>query len=216
MLRKGLAVQESLIQRRVDRRGAALEAIVVFLCGLVGSAGLAYFALETYSAIDSPLPYTNYTLIGIVLGPVLMTFGIWLLYTVAAHLLANFLGGRGPVSRVLRTTAWAVSPIGVWLLLRSIVIVVLFYDVDYPASPDGISPEAQVNNVLELGLESPAYFATFVVGIAFVAWSWHLLAVGIETGKDISGEKARKIAAVPAGLLALYLIRTAIQWWTPF
>ncbi|SNZ17064.1 Yip1 domain-containing protein [Natronoarchaeum philippinense] len=212
----GLGAQESLIQRRVDRRGAALEAIVVILCGLLGAAGFAYFALEMYSALEAPLPYTNYTLIGIVLGPMLTVFGIWVLYTVAAHLVANFLGGRGPISRALRVTGWAIMPIGVWMLLRSIVIVALFYSVDFPPSPEGISPEAQVQNVMELGLESPAYFATFLVGLVFVAWSWRLLAVGIENAKEVSRDKARKIAAVPAVIVGLYLLQSGLQWWTPF
>lgn len=216
MLKRALSVQESWIQRRVDRRGAALETVVVFLCGVLGSAGVAYFALQMWDAVESPLPYTNYTLVGEAIAPIALVFGVWLLYTVATHFLANFSGGRGPVSRLFRVAGWAVVPIGIWLLLRSIVVVVLFSDVDIPASPDGISPQVQVQNVMEMGLESPAYFATFVVGILFVVWSWHLLAVGVAKAKDVPLDDARKIAAGPAAVVALYLLRTGLQWWAPF
>lgn len=216
MIREGLEAQESLVQRRSSKRGVTLEAVVVLVCGLLGSIGFAYVSLEMLNQVEDPLPYTNYTLIGKVLGPIFLAFAIWLLYSVTAHFLAGFVGGRGPVSRMFRTAAWAIVPIGAWLLLRSLVIVVLFFTVDIPAAPEGLTPQAQVSNVLELGLEGPVYFATFVVGVLCVGWSWHVLGVGISAAKEISEEKARKVAAIPAAVVALYLVRTALQWWSPF
>lgn len=216
MIREGLQAQESLVQRRSEKRGLTLEAVVVLVCGLLGSIGFAYVSLEMLNQVENPLPYTNYTLIGKALSPVFLALAVWLLYGVTAHFLAGFAGGRGPISRIFRTAAWAIVPIGAWLLLRSIVIVVLFFTVDIPAVPDGLTPQAQVSNVLELGLEDPIYFVTYLVGVLCVVWSWHVLAVGISAAKELSEEKARKIAAVPAIIVALYLVRTALQWWTPF
>lgn len=210
-----LSDQESLIRRRLDRRGLSLEVVVVLVCGLLGAAGKAYVALEASNGIESPLPYMNFTLIGYIAGPILMAFGVWALYTLTAHFLANSMGGRGPISRLSRATAWSIVPVGVWLLIQSIVQAALFFTVDVPASPDGFSAREQLANVLELGLESPLYFAVFLLGLAFVAWSWHLLSVGIAGAKDVSVEKARKIAAAPAGVLALAILWMGIQWWTP-
>lgn len=216
MIREGLAAQKSLVQRRSDHRGITKEVVVVLVCGLVGSIGFAYVALEMMNQVDDPLPYTNYTLLGEVLGPVFFVLSVWVLYSLTSHFLARFFGGRGPVSRMFRVAAWAIVPLGVWLLLRSIVIIALFFTVDIPAVPEGVSPQMQVQNVLELGLEGPIYFATVLLGIGFVVWSWHLLAVGISAAKEISEENARHLAAIPAAIVVLYLVRTAFSWWTPF
>lgn len=210
-----LSKQESLIRRRLDQRGLSLEVVVVLLCGLLGSAGKAYIALETWNSIESPLPYMKFTLIGYVAGPIMFVFGVWVLYTLAGHFLGRAVGGRGPMSRLSRVTAWSVVPIGVWLLVRSVVQIALFFTVDVPDSPDGLSAKAQLTNVLEFGLESPLYFVVILVGVLFVAWSWHLLSVGIASAKDISIEQARKVAAGPSVVVAVLTIHMALKW-SPF
>lgn len=207
-----LSKQESLIRRRLDQRGLSLEVVVVLLCGLLGSAGKAYIALETWNSIESPLPYMKFTLIGYVAGPIMFVFGVWVLYTLTGHFLGRAVGGRGPMSRLSRVTAWSVVPIGVWLLVRSVVQIALFFTVDVPDSPDGLSAKAQLTNVLEFGLESPLYFVVILFGVLFVAWSWHLLSVGIASAKDISIEQARKVAAGPSVVVVVLTIRMALKW----
>lgn len=212
MVRFGLGAQESQMQRRLDRRGLSLEVVIVLLCGILGAAGRAYVALEIWNKIESPLPYLNFTLIGYIIRPIVFVLGVWLVYILTTHLLANSFGGRGPISRLARTSAWAVIPFGVWLLLRSLVLIVLFLNVTIPPSPEGISPDAQLQTILELGLGGSAYFLTFVLGLAFVAWSWRLLTVAVGDAKDIEEANARKLAAIPAVLTALWLLYAGLQW----
>lgn len=212
MLRQVTALPTKLIDRRLDRRGFSLEVVVVFLSGALGALGFGYFWFAARDALANVSTSMGYQFIGEVATPILLLFGVWLFYTIVAHVLAGHFRGRGPISRLFRTAAWALVPIGIWNLIRSGVIVYLFYDADLPANPDGLGASEQLDTLLAVGLESPIYAATLVLGAIFAVWSGYLLSVGVERAKGISRDDARKVAAVPSGIFALYLLWNALQW----
>jgi len=212
MLQRILGMSEAPLHRRIDSRSLSLEAIAVVVIGALGSAGYAYFAFQMYNSVANPAPYTEINLVGTVVTPILVVVLFWIWYTVSAHFIAKRFGARRPINRMFRATAWSLIPIGVWNLIRSLVIVGLFATVDFPAEPEGTEAEVEIQSVLELGLESPVYVATLLLGVAFVAWSWRLLATGISEATEISLDDAKKVAVVPAGTYALYLVWHALQW----
>lgn len=212
MFRQAATLVDNQIERRLDRRGYALEAIVVFLCGAVGAIGFGYVWLEAGDALETQTTMMQYNFLAEVLTPILVILGLWVFYTVGAHVLAGQFNGRGPIIRLFRTTAWAIVPIGIWNLLRSIVVVYLFFDADIPAQPDGLGAEEQLQTILAVGLESPIYVGTLLLGVLFTVWSGYLLSLSVEQSKNISRDGARKIAAVLSGAFALYLVWSALQW----
>lgn len=212
MLQRILSVPETLIYRRVDRRGARMESILVLFLGLLGSIGLAYFSFELYGALEQPIANLEYNLIGETIRPVAFLLAIWIVYTVASHILAGIYGGRGPVIRILRVSAWSLIPLGIWYIIRSLVMIYLFLSVEFPEEPEGFEAATHIEYTLELGLEDPLYVMVLLLGLPFVVWSWHLLAIGVAEVKDISVENSRKVAAVPAGIVAVYIVWITLQW----
>lgn len=212
MLRSVVTFPERFIPGSTQKRGFKREVVVVLVCGLMGVPGMAYVGFFALDAIPREAATLRFQFIGQMIFPIGVVFGLWLVYTLAGHLLARVYHGRGPISRLFRPVAWTMVPIAVWFLIRSIVIVFLFLDVEFPTNPEGLTAAAELSFILSLGLESPIYVATMLLGIPFAAWSGYLLSVAIESAKNVSTANARKIAVVPSGLFALYLLWRGIHW----
>ncbi|WP_123537683.1 YIP1 family protein [Halosimplex salinum] len=220
MIRRIATLPDGIIRRRTPKRGLTLETIVVLLCGLVGGAGFGYVMIEALNAVDTDNSMFQVQLVGRVLRPVMLTVVAWVLYSVGAHVIASSSGGRGPISRLMRGAAWAMIPLGIWNLLRSLVVAYLFFDVDIPTNPEGLSATEQAASVFTgtaaggedvyAGLTDPLYAVVMLLGILFVVWSAHLLSIAVAESKSLEIDTARRAAAVPAGLLALYLLVTAL------
>ncbi|WP_317175768.1 YIP1 family protein [Halomontanus rarus] len=212
MLRRIVRYPESMLRSRISTVGVKREAVLVVVLGALGSIGIGYFSWQMFATHTEPPSYLEFTLIGESLGPLLMLLGFWIWYALCAHFLAKLYNGSRPFIRAFRASAWALVPIGIWYLLRSIVVIALFLSVEFPEDPDGIEAEAQIQTVMELGLDSPVYVVTLLLGLVFTVWSWHLLAVGIAEAKEVSLDDAKKVAVVPAGTVALYIVWLALQW----
>lgn len=212
MFRQVTTYMNDKIARRVDRRGYSLEAIVVAVCGLLGSIGFAYVWMGATGALEHDSTMLEYELFAEVITPVVLLIGLWIWYTIGTHFVANYFNGRGPISRLFRGAAWSLIPIGVWYLVRSVVIIALFYDEEFPGEPEGLGASEQLRSILEVGLDSPVYVATMLAGVLFTVWSAHLLSTAVQQAKGISADEARTAAAVVAAPFALYLVWLAIQW----
>lgn len=212
MIRQILTLPDSMIQRRIDRRGLRLEAILILICGLLGGIGTAYVAVQAMGAVSGENSQLQFAFIGQVLSPLVYLFLVWIGYTLVSHILASQFRGRGPISRLLRTSAWSLVPIGIWYLIQSIVTVYLFFSVEFQTNPEGLNADEEFRNIMDLGLDgSLLYIVTLFAGVLFVVWSWYLLADAVEKAKTVSTDDARKIAAVPAAAYGLYVLWTALQ-----
>lgn len=216
MIRSLVSLPEPLIHRRLNSPSFRLEIIFIFICGILGSAGLLYYMYDVMNSLGDGqgFTYLPYSLLGIAISPLALLLIAWLWYSVSSHFLANFANGRGPIIRLFRASAWSLIPVAIWLVIRSIVIFVLFFLEDLPAEPEEtvVTPDALANHYLEMGLEDPVYVAVMASSVLFVAWSWHLLSISISEAKSVTLDTARQLAAVPAGVLALYLLNLTWQW----
>lgn len=219
MVRRLVTFPDGIIRRRTPKRGLTLETIVVLVLGLLGTAGFAFVAWQAMNAVETSNDMFTTRWIGVALRPALLTFVAWILFAVGAHVVANTQGGRGPIKRLMRGAAWALIPVGIWNLIRSAVVAWLYLDVDIPAEPEGLTAADQVNSVLQgtgmdgfSGLGELPHVAVVFLGVLFVAWSWHLLSVAVSESKDLDLDTARQAAAVPAALLALYLLWTGLGY----
>lgn len=206
MIKRVWTLPQRLVQQRTDRRGLKREAAVVVLSGLIGGVGMVYVSGMALNAVEGENPALRYALIGRSLQPILITLAAWILYAVLPHVLSRFYNARGPVSRLLRASAWAIVPLGLWNLVRSVTTAVAFMGKEIPADPEGMEVKAELTGILELGYTDPVYIIGFGSGIFFVVWSWIILTEGVEKAKDMNHDQALKLAAVPTGLMALYIL----------
>lgn len=214
MFQRLVQFPETRLRRRISTVGFTREALLVLVLGALGSIGPGYVSWQTLEAHDNPPSYFEFELIAETISPLFLLFGLWLLYALCGHFLAKLYNGGRPFVRVFRVSAWALIPIGIWYLIRSVVIVALFAGMEFPGDPEGVAADEQVENVMALGLEDPVYIGTLLAGLVFIAWSWHLLSIGIAEAKQIGLEEAKKVAAVPAGLAALYIVTLVLRWQT--
>lgn len=210
MIRWLLTLPNSYIEHRVDRRGLKREFVVVIVCGLLGVPGLAWVASQALGAAEQELPVVRFNLIGKALQPFIIIVAAWLLFAGLGHVVGRFYNARGPAARLLRAAGWTVIPLGIWNAIRSIVTVAVFWNADFPSDPSGFTAEEKVATIMDLGTENPLYPLSILVGVLFTVWSWWLLTLAVELAKNVSRDEAQRIAAVPAGLFALWIIyRTA-------
>jgi len=218
MIQRVVSIPEALIQRRFDRRGVSLEVIAVLVYGLLGAIGKIYFAFRLSESITNDVSRLTFSLVGQVLGPIVLILVIWVVYTVLAHFIGKLYNGRGRIVRLLRTTAWSLAPIGLWLLLRSIVQIVILFQYDYPETLNefgGVKITDQIANVYgeaitNTGWSGPLSTATELLSVLFIAWAGYYFAQAIEQTMNVDEDDARKVAAVPSALLALYFIQGAL------
>lgn len=206
MIRSTLNLPDRMISRRATQPGFKLEAALIAVFGILGTLGVGYVGLQVLDVYEGTASSLRFQFIGAALRPFGALIAAWIGYTVVSHLLAGVYGGRGPASRLLRGAAWALVPIGLWIALRSLVIYALFLDVNLSGDPDGFSASAHYEYYMDLGLDNPIYAAFVFFGVLFAVWSWHLLAKAVAEAKNIDFEDARKVAAIPAGAVALYLV----------
>lgn len=211
MIRNVLTLPDRMISRRSTTPGFKLESALIVVFGLLGAAGVGYVGSQALAAYDGSGETLRFEFIGVAARPFAALVLLWIAYTVVPHVLASTFGGRSPASRMFRASAWALIPIGVWMTLRSVVIFALFLGVEYPADPEGLGAEEQYQTIMELGLETPIYTATLLVGALFAVWSGYLLSLAVEEIKGISTDDARKVAAIPSGLTALYFVWLAVS-----
>ena len=210
MLRSVLTLPDRMISRRATVPGFKLEAALIVVFGLLGAVGVGYVGTQALNAYDGAGASLRFEFIGAAIRPFVLLVLFWVGYTVAGHFLSGFYGGRGPASRLLRSAAWSLLPVGIWFALRSLVVFVLFLGVSYPAEPEGLGAAEQYQSIMDLGLDTPIYAVFVLTGVLFAVWSGYLLSIGVEEIKDIPTDDARKVAAVPSGIVAVYFVWMAL------
>lgn len=210
MIRDIVTFPDGMILRRTTKPGVKLEAALVVIFGLLGAAGMAYVGSQAFAAYEGDGASLRFEFIGAALRPLAVLAALWIGYTVLSHVFASFFGGRGPIIRLFRASAWALIPMGIWFAIRSLVIGALYFGVTFPADPEGMGAEEEFQSLMELGLDSPVYLVTIILGIVFALWSGHLLSIAVEEAKGISSDDARKIAAVPTAFVCLYILWAAL------
>lgn len=206
MIRGVLTLPDRMISRRAIQPGYKWEAVLVVLFGALGAVGTGYVGAQALNAFEGSGETLRFEFIGGALQPFAGLLLLWVGFTVVPHLLSGVYGGRGPMNRLFRGAAWSLIPIGIWMTLRSAVTIFLFLDVDFPGDPEGLDAAEQYQSIMELGLEGPIYLVMIASGVLFAVWSGYLLSIAVAKAKDISTDDARKVAAIPSGVVALFFV----------
>jgi hypothetical protein len=198
---------DSFMERKIKGRRLRWEFVLLLVVGGLGAPGAAYVSRSLLEEAGEGGDFLQFQLVGFVIEPVIGIFLVWLGYAVVGHLIASrAFNGRGPLKRLLKSSAWALVPVGVGNLARTVAIYFAFRDESLPDNPEGDTLVEQFQSVLEVGMDKPEVMAAAVVLIITVLYSGYLLSFAIEHSKNVGEDDARKAAAVPAGAFALYLL----------
>jgi len=185
------------------------EVLTVLLVGFLGSLGAIYVTQEALAFTDSDT--AQITAIGLALEPIFGAVVLWIGYTLGLHALARYFDGRGVLRRLLKTTAWALIPLGVGNLLRSGAVYVLYQGIDIAAVVEEGSDGGAVEAVAQAGAGEPLYLVGQILLLLGVLGSGYLMVYAVQTAKDLDRKPAIRAVAVPLSVHVLYLLWTTVQ-----
>lgn len=197
---------DSFMERKVRGHQLRWEFALLLVVGGLGIPGAAFVAQSLLDNVSQGGEFLRFQLIGFVLEPVVGIFLVWQGYAVVTHVISSHVyTGRGSLKRLLKSSAWALIPIGVGNLARTLAIYSAFRGESLPDNPEGTTLTEQFQSVIAVGMNKPEVTAATVVLIITVLYSGYLLSFAVKHSKNVPEDEARKAAAVPALGFALYL-----------
>lgn len=149
-----------------------------------------------------PPEVSQYASIGIifgVIGAIIGTFIMWIIYTGAFYLISMVLGGEGDFRRLLEFTSYGFIPNIASGLISTYYTVNLFDKMDFS------NPELLQETIMA----DPSMKIATVIGFVFLLWSANIWVFAISYARNISV----KNAAIAVGLpILLYMLYTASQF----
>lgn len=215
MVRQLVTDPGAFMESNLQGRSLKLEATVVALVGVLGAIGPLYLAQQLFGEVED-VTYLEFVMASEVLQPVLIAFAAWFGYSAIAQFLANRMNALSPYKRLLRVTAWAMIPLGVGYLIRSVSIIAStqMNPPEIDAQAAGSADEVVRIFIVEGVFAEPIVIGATVVLLGTIVWTGYLVAHAVEQAKGLEHGTALKIAAVPVAIHALFVIRHLIQMLT--
>lgn len=208
MVRKLVVQPDGYMDRKVGQPKIRREIITVLMIGILGSLGLFYVGEQIIN--EAAAETATFNVIGVVLGPVIGALVLWIGYSVALHVIALQFNGRGPIRRVFKLSAWALIPIGIGNLIKSIALYLVYQDIDVAEILADL-PRGPTDTVLAAGMEEPIYIAAVIISILLILWTGYLLIFAVQNAKNVSRDVALKVVAVPVAIHVLYVVWNLAQ-----
>ena len=205
---------EAPMRRTLDGRGLRRATLLIALLGVAGAVGPLYFALRLLGSLEEPSGAVLLRLAALVVVPVLNATAAWVVYAGLSNTLARLYDGDGRLVRLLRPTAWALVPVGLGYLVRSLALVasVAWMPPETLAAvAAGATQEGTVSAAFEAAMSGPVVLASTAVLAATILWSGYVLSFAVEYEEGIPRRDALRVAMVPAGIYALYEFGDALE-----
>lgn len=211
MVRELVTDPQAFFKGKAQDRSVVLELFVVLVVGALGSIGSYYFAQRVFALADTGA-YSNFQAMGLVLEPLFGVILFWIGGALTCHFASTFYNGRGPMRRLLKLSAWAMVPIAVGNVVRSVVIYLTYSGMTAEDVDFGFAGEfdEQATILREASSNDALLVVAMLVLILSVVAAWHLLSYAVANAKSLDLDDARKVAAIPSGLFVLYLLRALL------
>jgi hypothetical protein len=197
------------MERKAGKPKIRQEILTVLIVGVLGSLGAIYIGQRALAVTESES--AQLTAIGMAVEPIVGAVLLWVGYTLGMHIIARRYGGHGVIRRLLKTTAWALIPVGVGNLLRSGTFFLTYRGID----PQAVSIEGPNSDVVQAfadaGVGEPLYLVGQVLLLFGVLWSGYLMTHAVQWSKDLDWEGALRTAAVPVAIHALYVLWVTVE-----
>lgn len=212
MYRALLTDPQGFYDEYVGSRGILSEVLVVAVIGVLGTIGnyYAYSAVveEAAAAGLSINQDVELQLYGIVAGPLVGAFILWVGLAAALYAVSWLYSTVGGFYVTLKRSAWALVPLAFANLLHTIAIAYVAMDLEFPDGAQFPSrvPGQQAQYLWgQAGGEMPVVAVT-ALSVVFVAWAGYIAAYAVADVRDLQVDEAYKVAAVPTVLYALYVL----------
>jgi hypothetical protein len=196
----------AFFDRKTSARGIRWEFVLLLVVGALGAAGWGWLSLTFLDALAGDRDQFRILMLGKSLQVLLVPLALWVYYSVTLHLVASLYQTRGSFGPMLKMVAWALVPVAVTGVARSVALYLAFSDETLPSDPEGLSPEAVFASLWETAAGDLPLVAFYVVSILVVLAVGHLLRIGIQHVRDVSADRAVRIVAFPVALHVLYLV----------
>lgn len=200
---------EMFMDRKVGRPTLRWEILTVLAIGALGAVGVAYVGQLTLSA-SSESESLQLPVIGLVLTPIIGSLVLWVGYSFGIDFLANRVyNSRNPLRRVLKTTPWAMLPLGLANLVRSAVLYFVFRDLDIGTvleERDTFGLLDPLTVVMEAGMAQPLYLVAPFAMLVALLLTGYLLVFAVQTAKDHTRDEAIRVVAILVGIHVVYIL----------
>lgn len=191
-----LSDPDAFFRGRADEpsfRGPAVVVLIVIGLGLAGS-------LPTLRATASALPeaagpFVPLFYIFSVIGGVVGTLVIWLLYAGAFHVISAVgYGASGSFRDTVALTGWGFVPRIPEAAISAAISSYVFSGRTYPADP------ARLAAVMDQLRSDPLILLASVLGVVFLLWSAFLWTFAVRHGRDLTLRQAAVTVAIPVSI----------------
>jgi hypothetical protein len=213
MYRALLFDPERFYDEYLGSRGLRSEILMVAFVGVVGLVG-NYFARQEVQAVfvEAGIPInadTNFELVRLVIAPLVGIFLLWFGLVVALYAVSWLYSTVGQIYELMKRSAWAVVPLVVANLLHSIALGYAATQV----TEDQVDPQEvpqppidRAHHMWDAAAGEVYVVATVLVGAVFVLWGGYIAAYAVRDVRDLETGEALRVAAVPAGLYAIWVL----------
>lgn len=213
MYRALLLDPEHFYDEYLGSRGLRSEFLIVAFIGVVGLVGNYFTRQEVQSVfVEVGIPInadTNFELIRLVVAPLIGIFILWFGLTVALYAVSWLYSTVGQIYELMKRSAWALFPLVVANLLHSIALAYAATQV----TEDQIDPQEvpqppieRAHHMWDAAAGEIYVTATVLVGALLVLWGGYIAAYAVRDVRDLETGEALRVAAVPAGLYAIWLL----------
>lgn len=214
MVRELVTDPDGFMRRKVGQANIRVEILLVMLVGILSVPGVLYISLQVLDVREAA--EMRFVVVGRLLRPILIIFILWIVYSLAFHLISAHYRGRGAPSRVLKGVAWAFLPIGLGNLVQSLALFLMYRNANVPDLLEGYDSAAQMQSLFDTGMSDPVLILATLIFAGTLLWSGYLMTFAVQHAKNISHEQAIRVVAVPLGVHLLVIIWALIQGTTNF
>ena len=154
-MRQLVSSPDGFMERKAGQPNIRQEILTVLIVGALGSLGAVYIGQRALAVTENES--AQLTAIGMAAEPIVGAVLLWVGYTLGLHVIARRYGEHGVIRRLLKTTAWALIPVGVGNLLRSGALFLTYRGID----PQAVSIEGRKSDVVQAfadaGVGEPLY-----------------------------------------------------------
>ncbi|MFB6140724.1 MAG: YIP1 family protein [Halosimplex sp.] len=209
---------ERFYDEYIGTRGLRSELALVLVVGVIGAVG-NYLVLQELLAQFDPIQSVvintdvRFNLQQRILEPLVGAFLLWIWYGIGSYYVGWLYTTIGTTYLAMKRMAWAMFPILIANVIHAAAMVYMSYTMD--VQPADVNVQSRIatdvaNAVWSQAAGETVVVAATAVGVVFALWAGYIGAFAIAEVRDLTMDEAYKVAAVPAGAYALYIVYSAV------
>jgi hypothetical protein len=197
---------EAFFEQRANDLSVVSAGLIVLLAAIINVAGTVLLFRGIFSAASElPDGVTAIMYATSVIGILVVSVVVWLLFAVAFHVFSTFVyDGDGSFVETLAVTGWGSLP-KVFAAILSLVVVSYVVFVQGLATPDFSDPRA-IQQYIQSIQTRPMFQLSTVGTIGATLWGGFIWISGVSEVQDIPERDAFVVVAIPVAISVLWTL----------